>query len=242
MAELSHFLFNSDYPTDKIVYMHEGQIALTTSLNWQYDFVNTHIPIQLYTEGDFKISGSDDVYPLGDNDSSSGLTTVGSFLYQGECWIIVQVAPFSSAVGKTMSYRIWSYCDEETAKNTDIKTTTDVAKPRLALTSDNSYPRFLGDGYITQGQSYTHNLGFIPIVKTWSLFENISITMPDGTTTSIDPYEPLGYPYFGDVISTDGWSDSIIHITDNKITTYPHTPSDPDEPVPSKLYFRMYRI
>lgn len=244
MSTLEHFLFNSDYPTDKIVFMQEGKVELTTQFNWYYEFVNTHIPIQLYTEGDYKISGSDSVYPfgsMGSNDETHVFTALGSFMYQGECWIVVAVAALSAALGKTFSYRIWSYCDEETAKNTDIKTTTDIAKPRIALTSDDNYPKFVGSGYVTQGQSYNHNLGFIPIVKTWSLFENVSLTMPDGSTAVVDEYEPLSCAYLGDA-STNSSSGDVVQVSNTKIITYPPNPIEPDESVPSRVYFRMYRI
>lgn len=242
MAELSHFIFNSDYPTDKLVFMHEGKIPLTSSLSWQYDFVNTHIPIQLYAEGDFKLSGSDDVYPLDGNGNSAVLATLGTFMYQGECWAVVAIAPLSSTVGKTASYRLWAYYDEETSKNTDISMTTNMSKPRLALTSDNNYPRFLGDGYITQGLSYVHNLGFIPLVKTWTLYKNEPAPMPDGTTANVDLYQPQHYSYLGDARNLYGWSGNVVQVSSNNITTYPANPTDPDEPVPSGVYFRMYRI
>lgn len=246
MSTLEHFLFNSDYPTEKIVHMHEGRIEMSSGLTFYRDYVNTHIPVQLYTEGDYKISGSDSVYPfgmMGNNDETHVITTLGSFMYQGECWVSVVVAPFGeAALGKTLSYRIWSYYDEETAKNTDIKMTTDIAKPRIALTSDDNYPKFVGSGYVTQGQSYNHNLGYIPITKTWSLVENSTFILPGGITVTADAYVPQSYVYFGDASSLYGWSGDVVQVSNTQIITYPPNPTEPDETVPSGVYFRMYRI
>ena len=246
MATLEHFLFNSDYPTDKIVFMQEGEVEVTGTWTPIYNFINTHIPAQIYAEGDYKTPGSSVVYPIdGSNSNPESNTTVvlGSFMYKDECWLVVSVFTFdSSLVGKTLTYRIWCYYDEEKAKNTDISATTNISKPKLALTSDNNYPRFLGDGFVTQGQSYSHNLGFIPLVKTWSLYENASMTMPDGVTTTVNSYEHYANAYLGDASNIGHSANHVIQVSSSQIITYTPTPVQPGDPVPSGVYFRMYKI
>ena len=239
MAILEHFLFNSDYPTDKIVFMHEGEITLTATWTPCIDYVNTHIPTQLYGEGDYKLPGSDAVYPMDgmQEGGSSTMLALASFMYNGECWVCPVAYTFeSSLVGKKIKYRMWAYYGEETAKNTEIGTTANAAKPKLVMTSDENYPRFVGEGYVAQGQSYTHNLGYIPLVKTWSFIQNSPTPMPGGTTVNLDIYQQIYSAYFG--TPTGYYNESIIQVSNTTISTFPTTGSGR----PVGVYFRMYKL
>ena len=241
MANIENFIFDSDYPTDKIVFMHEGEINITSTWSYCRDFVNTHIPTQLYAEGDYKLPGSDTVYPIDGSTSgeSSTQVTLASFMYQDECWTVVTaLTTESSLVGKKLPYRIWGYYDEEAAKNININATTNVSKSKLALNTDNNYPRFLGDKHIQQGQTYTHNLGFIPIVRAWSLYENESMPMPDGTMATVNVYWPKSGAYFGDATG----SYYAVQVSKTQIATFVSPTPNPGVAYPTETYFRMYKL
>lgn len=245
MADIEHFLFNSDYPTDKIVFTQKDKFQITAAWTLITKFINTHIPVLLYADGDYTLPNSTAVYPIDGRSNAETITaiTLITFMYQGECWIEMAAISFNSSLeGKSLPYRIWCYYDEDKSENIDISATTNLSGPKIAFTSDNNYPRFIGSGYINQGQSYNHNLGFIPIVKTWSVTKNAQVTMPDGSTAYTDLYGLNQSPYFGNASNYYGWGDGTVQVSDTYIKTYiPSSMPEGDE-VPSGVYFRMYRI
>ena len=192
-------MFNSDYPTEKIVYLHEGTLVCPSEWTTKYDLINTHIKSLVYLEGDFSVAGSNIRYPMQDMFTGTGVRGyAGSFMYNGECWVAPMIFNFDAGnEGKVISYRIWAYASESDSKNTDIGPTANMAKPVLTLNSDENYPRFVGDVAIPPGSAYTHNLGYIPLIKTWGVFLDEQIKLPDGTVITADYYERLGGGLFG---------------------------------------------
>lgn len=242
MANLKNFLFNSDYSTDKIAYTKKDTYKITgsPSLTPRYIFLNTHIATQLYAEGDYKIDGTDDVYPMGTWGSVIVPVACVSFMYNGECWLAIGVyAVDSSAINKTIEYRIWAYYGEKDAKNVDMPATVNTNQTRLALNSDENYPRFITDVEIAVGQTYTHSLGYIPYVKVWSKVSNEDVPKPDGGSGTIrtDTYASTPYAYFGDATS-DAFSAYEVQVSDSTIKTYAgHGGYEPDH-----QYFRIYAL
>ncbi len=233
MAIPEHFLFDSDYPTDKLVYLDQGEITIAQG-SWvsQYEVVNTHIKTLVYPEGDWNIKGSSDVYPM--IDTPTGIRCYAySFMYQGECWIMRFVYHFHEEdAGKKIEYRLWGVVSENEGKNADAGLTANVAKPSLQFTSDEDYPKFVLDGTIDQGQTFTHGLGYIPITKIWRM-TNENINLPDGTTVNVDLWAPSYTAYFGS--SGQGWDTSdVTQITKTQLRTFPNSYGG------LKVYFRMY--
>lgn len=238
MAVLEHFLFNSDYPADKIVYMKKGTMTIRYNQIFrpQFDFIETGVGTQLYAEGDYKFDGSDEVYPLDGHSGPFPASSLISFMKDGTCIIAPMFLTTNPAHdGKQVEYRIWAYYGEQEAKNIDISDTTNVAKPKLAFTSDNNYPRFIGDGNFTLGQTYDHNLGFIPLTKCWRKTANSEIPMPSGTYIA-DMYQPMSVAYFGNAGANDEpFRNSMYQVSKTSIKTYAGSGGSSDG-----IYFRMY--
>lgn len=233
MAIPEHFLFDSDYPTDKIAFLDKGEMTISqTTWQVQYELINTHIKTLVYPEGDWNIQGSSEIHPM--EDTPTGVRCyVGSFMYQGECWICKIIFHFHQEdSGKIIEYRLWGVVSENEGKNADVGLTASVAKPSLQFTSDENYPKFVLDGTIDQGQTFTHDLGYIPITKIWRMYHE-TITMPDSSSANIDLWQPDYSAYFGS--SGQGWDTSdVTQITKTQLRTFPNSYGG------LKVYFRMY--
>lgn len=237
MAVLDHFLFNSDYPTDKIAFAYTGTMTINKTFQPMIVPVDTGISTLLYAEGDYKVSGSNRIRPLNAFSGESIIGSLVSYMNNGKCYIAPYwISTDSSNINKTIEFRIWGFYDEASAKNINMSKTASVAKPVLVFNSDENYPRFIGDGFISQGQTYTHNLGYIPLVKTWRLVKNNPIPLPGGTLT-VDTYSPLATAYFGNPNTTsDPYRTQEIQVSRTTIKTYTDSSAKSGE----GLYYRMY--
>jgi hypothetical protein len=240
MAILDHFLFNSDYPTDKIVFATKETATIKSggASNPTYFVINTGIKTQLYTEGDFKIEGSDAFYPLlpqnGLRPPIMGNTT--SSMINGECWVGAYLFDWSGGeyAGKKVEMRLWAYCDEKDGENADIGATTNMFTPKLALTSDENYPKYIGSGFLNYGDVYYHRLGYIPLVKIWT--HQVNVPIEPGVTG--DAYYNAGFGYFGYPDVSRHSIDELIQVTNDRITTY----YDPSQTGYDGIYYRMYSL
>lgn len=240
MAILEHFLFNSDYPTDKLVFAKQGTITITRTWYANYDILPTGIGAPVYIEGDFRIQGADEIYPFGEAGTSTGVqSVVVSYMFNDQCYVVPDFFIINEElVGTKVDYRVWGYCNEQETKNIDIGGTASTAKPKLIIDSDNNYPRFVGDGYIAQGQTYNHNLGYMPIVRTWHKRVR-EVPTPDGGAASLMSYMPAGDKvYFGTPQATTYDASSIIQTTSAQIKTF----TDEDTQEGDGIYFRMYTL
>ena len=200
------------------------------------DTIRTGIGTQIYVEGDYRLRGSNEIYPLGVGTVGIGLiqNDLGAYMENGECVTIVYFYAFDEEeIGKTLDYRIWGYYDESAAKNIDIGTTSNIAKPKLTIDSDYNYPRFIGDGWVSQGQTYTHNLGYIPLVKAW-----IKTKAWLDDETQVDYFKPSGTDLFFGNPESDPFRSSVIQVTNTQIKTF----RNPDSENIDKTYFRMYKL
>ena len=226
MANPEHFLFNSDYPTDKIVWMVEGTISITPQTikkDWYYESYNTHSPVMLYAEGDYYFEDEPGVvYPMQE-------------LLDGD-----NIMAIRDHMSRTMHYRMWAYASESEAKNTDFGPTANIAKPRIVFTSDENYPKFVGDGFLACGSSYTHSLGYMPLVKKWHFWKNREVFDPVnyGQYIYADYYSPEGYGFFGTPWVNDSWRDKIVQVTNSQLITF----SGPETASGDGNYYRMYQV
>lgn len=240
MSNLKNFLFNSDYPTDKIVYATTGKIKITSSSPWVvlFDHHNTHIKTQLYAEGVYKIQGDDAIYPMTRMRARNTITTEAvTFMHGGECYASAYAISYNgSLLNKEITYWMWCYADEKEAKNIDITPTANLNENILSFDSDVNYPRFISDGFIEQGGTYTHGLGYKPYVKAWNK-EYSEIEDPNGSDAyiSADIFGNTTDAFFGDY---EGDESLTIRVTDTQITVGPTT--DPD--YYKGYYYRLYSI
>lgn len=237
MAIPEHFLFDSDYPADKIGFLIEDTI--TTTKDWEVEraFYNTHINTLLYPEGDYTVDDDDNVYPLAWGAAAGGffLVTAASFMLDGECWIaVITLTDSAASIGKKVHFRLWAYFSETDGKNAEIGPTANVSKPKLIFTSDEEYPKFIGDGKIPKGQSYIHGLGYTPIVKAWQ-YNNQTFPNPKGGgNVTAEVYQVILEPFFGPTEKDAMYAQRIFRVTNNGIFTF----TGGDDYIGT--YYRMY--
>ena len=241
MSNLKNFIFNSDYPADKVVFAIKGTIKITSASPWQPMFMhnNTGIKAQLYAEGVYKIGDDDTLHPMSYMASTTGIVSAATTLmHDGECYVSPVFIVFdNSLVGKEITYWAWAYADESSAKNTDIAPTSNIHKTILAFDSGANYPRFISDGFINQGDTYSHNFGYKPLAKFWRKQHVEDIPSPSGSgTIAADTYSPTAEAFFGD-ISAAFTQENVIRVTDSQITTYPST----DQTIKG-FYYRLYAL
>lgn len=241
MGELSHFLFTSDCPVDKIGYVLQDSITIpSVAYQAQFFYFNTHVKTTLYPEGDYTIEGDSNTYAFSYSIESGTalLCAAASFMLNDECWIGIAIMNLDdSKVGKKLNFRLWAYVPETDAKNTDINPTASVTKPKLVFTSDENYPKFIGDGFINKGGTYTHSLGYIPFIKTWQR-QSMTISNPTGGgTITRDVNMFYTATFFGPVENMyDGDRSHIVRTTSSQIITYTGTTDY------IGTYYRMYSI
>lgn len=236
MAILEHFLFDSDYSADKIAFADSGYYASPGSTGVKYSFINTHIPTILYAEGDYKVDGSNQVRATVRRGLSPNLV-LRTFMYNGECWIALVSVYNQDDLGKGINYRIWAYYNEKDAKNVDIPPTSNVTGRKLIFDSDQNYPRFIQDGYLTLGDSFTHGVGYIPYTKTWQHYQQETMPGPSGGDITLDYYTQTQTAFFGNPSNTD-YASGVVQVTDSTITTFAgYFPMEADG-----VYFRLYQI
>ena len=175
---LYRFIFNSDYPTDKIIYLEEGTITLTptgsdpqsggtgkTRLNVPQD----RMP---YVKGCISFDNWQSAIPFGlmravANGIVEDITDVhldyGGDRWTGEVYIEASSYKYKSSTAK---FRVWGlWAENDTGK--DKKKNTAIAKTKLSFSTDNNYPRLIKDGIAKGGDTVAHNLGKIPYVDAW---------------------------------------------------------------------------
>jgi hypothetical protein len=220
----------------------KGDVGITKTWDMEYTLFNTHINALLYAEGDYTIDGDDNTYAMsyGIEQGSALLCVAISFMLDGECWIAIGTLTTSaSKIGKNLHCRMWAYFSENDAKNADISPTANVAKSKLVFTSDENYPKFIGDGKIPRGGTYEHSLGYKPLTKTW---QGQIMNPPDprggGSTVRVLAYAKLNEAYFGPMESASLYNKSmVVRTTDNQIITYYDETVDYED-----TYYRIYSI
>lgn len=236
MANLEHFLFNSDCPADKLAFTDSGYFPSPSSSGTKYIFINTNIPTMVYAEGDYKVDGSNQVRATVRRGLSPNLV-LRTFMYNGECWIALVFGYNQDDLGKGINYRIWAYYNEKEAKNVDIAPTSNATGRKLIFDSDQNYPRFIQDGYLTLGNSFSHGIGYIPYIKAWQHYQQETMPGPGGGDITVDYYTQTQTAFFGNASNTDYASD-VIQVTDSAITTFAgYFPMEADG-----VYYRLYQI
>lgn len=188
---LGHFIFNSDYPTDKIVWLKEGQTTSPSSVTTKYvnfnmlDIFGTNLPI--FVKGAYSFNNWQSAYMIGTRNSATNepdtYIDVG-LRYGGKNSVIppagtlqLSVATTNSqGASKSLKYRLWGVVPEFTQQAVDRPKNSSATKSKLIFNSDMNYPRLFKDGVANAGDVITHNLGRAPYVDYWVLSNDITGT------------------------------------------------------------------
>lgn len=169
MAVAERFIFNSDYPLDKIVWFKEGE--LESSQYGEWDITIPHdLKTTLYVKGVVTSNDWATTYPVGVSIYAGEFTLMSSEVRANDK--NVTFWGFMDTASKVkIKYRLWAVMSEEEAKGIDVLTTSDADRNILFFDSEYTYPKLYAEGYLNRGERFYHNLGYIPYVDVWSTDE-----------------------------------------------------------------------
>lgn len=215
--EPKDFLLNTDYELDKIILVKTGSFTNEIELNNDLNFTPLVFGVWS-TDSDFTSAT-----PLGNLDSS------GEYGYTPP--LSVQVIALSdnirlTAVGEnhestTIYYRVYAMAPPEANSNTP---TTSKLANSFMINSDYNYRKLKAAGTFTQqGQSYNHNLGYLPQVMAWAQYADLP-SLPR-YSNGIVPLMDASY-----------FTDFYLSVTPNQIKLADGFPIT----FISKVYWRIY--
>lgn len=219
---LNHFLFNSDFPTDKVICLYEGQ-GTSPSEVWDFNDVRVDLPAilgsddMLFVRGVWSIDNWKTSHMLGVTylgitstpdkyiDASLGWNGYNSETQETPALLVTLQTTGDAGKNKVVKFRVWAV-QREDVMNVDYAMNSSTAKNKLLFNTDNNYPRLIKDGIVPGGSVIQHNLGRIPYVDYWIL--------------SYDEQAPVSerwyyYPW-GDISTTPEVSD-YVRATENEL-------------------------
>lgn len=214
---LNRFIFNSDYPTDKIIWLYEGQTTSPSSITTKT--VDIDVAKDLGSSEAILVKGA------WSRDNWASAYMVGSpyqataspekYINVDVTWrnwgsnqgLKLNVATRNSAgASKTIKYRLWGVQREDINYAIDYPKNSTATKSKLIFSSDNNYPRIYKEGIAKGGDVIEHNLGRIPFADYWVMYFNADGTLNTWT------YNPSGQ------VSGGTTSNSRMQATDKRIT------------------------
>ena len=174
---LNRFIFNSDYPIDKVVWLYEGSttspssagVTNTITINTE-DIFKSKVPV--YVKGVFTIDDWQTSYMIGVNqpttDTNKFVTMSINWGNYPNAYIDLGVSSRTAgSVSKPVKYRLWGVIREDTRSAVDYGKNSSITKSKLIFNSENNYPRLYKDGIAKSGDTVKHNLHKIPYIDYW---------------------------------------------------------------------------
>lgn len=177
---LNRFIFNSDYPIDKVVWLYEGSATSpatagaseSTDINL-YDILKNNEPV--FLQGVYTVDDWQTAYMLGVNQVTidpyknvSGGVSWGNWPYSSTATITFSSRTVYS-VKLPIKYRIWGIIREDTRSAAEYGKNSSLMKSKLTFNSENNYPRLYKDGIAQAGDVIEHNMGRVPFVEWWAV-------------------------------------------------------------------------
>ena len=178
MSDARNFLITSEYPTDKIVWLYEGQT--TTD---QYGSFSVEIPhnmgATIFATGIWTIDDWGTTYnsstTLHSGQSYSRYSLLASdstqVYFNGFC----EDNDGNELIGATLKFRFWGFFNEAETQNKFADATASASSNKFIKDSRLGYPKLFMEGYAdaTDGtKTIYHNLGFVPFVEIWYQTDN----------------------------------------------------------------------
>lgn len=173
MDNAKNFLITSTYPTDKIVWVHEGSVTLD-----QYGAFDVIIPHGLTATPFCSGIWTVDEWQTQYNTSTathlgqmySRFSQISSDLSDVEFSGYCANDDGSAMSGSTVKYRLWGFFNEATTQTTYAETTASVSQNNFIKNTGFGYPKLFAEGFAdatTGTKTVYHGLGFIPFVELW---------------------------------------------------------------------------
>lgn len=155
------FLFNTDYPLDKVILFREGEFTNTVDIPHGLDFIP--LPFGVWsTDKDFtsvNTLGSVDTFP-----SPFYVPTVLSVdcvADASKIWL----TSYGNTNNVKLYYRVYGF--EPAGSRSHVPATSSAAK-QFVLNTDYNYCKLFKEGEFTQpNEEFKHGLGYVPQVMVW---------------------------------------------------------------------------
>lgn len=191
---LDRFIFNSDFPIDKVVWLYEGQTTSPSSAGaTNYTVINlediTGEKEPLFVKGIYTVDNWTTSYMMGTNIVTSDPNknvTMGVTWYKDyndhKAKLDIGISSRTMySVSLPVAYRLYGLAREDTRSAASYTKNASTMKNKLVFNTDNNYPRLFKDGIAKSGDVIEHNLNKIPYVDYWLC--NSALTY-----ISYDPY------------------------------------------------------
>lgn len=169
LANATNFLYNSDYPLDKVVYLASGSLGAVSGSNYTVAHGLPFIPLVdlewSYTS-DFAVSYASN---MGDFPSSNPAYLFKMRLTLSADATNVTIYADGSNSPVAIYYRIFGFQPDDSDK---AVASTVSSGDALALSTDYNYTKLYMAGHVAIGTggtaTITHNLGYYPQVQVWA--------------------------------------------------------------------------
>ena len=193
---LGHFIFNSDYPVDKVVWLYEGSYTSPSTDTLQ----NIYIPmgdllgsnLTIFVKGAATYDNWATSIMIGALHSRAGENTSISMGWESTSGGRLHLtSDMRSHKSKTIKYRLWGVVRDDIQQAVDYPKNTSIGKTKLVLDTGLNYPRLYKDGVAMSGETIHHNLERIPYIDYWYLTKYPSTVTANGISRSWQ-YRPSG--------------------------------------------------
>ena len=172
LDNLNHFLLNSDFPMDKVVWMFEGE---SNTSQYSSTTIRNNLPYKnypIFAKGMATIDNWQTAFPLGASRPLSDKpydSTSLSYIVNNDDHYIYLSWFINSTSNATIKYRLWAVAREDYDLGNDYGKTSsyNYSKTHLKFDSTKNYPRLIKDGIAKSGDTITHGLGYTPHVDFW---------------------------------------------------------------------------
>lgn len=224
------FIFNSDYPVDKIVWLEQG--TATTDAG---GVIRKTIPHNLlatpFVKGVYSYDDWQTTWMFGSVKIVELAYDVYSELGADDTNVYVSIDLFNTATGTplantTVKYKIWGVWNESDTYSTEAQATAGQGSTKFLFNTDYNYPRLVMEGYLDKGKTAAYNLDNIPYCDLWA-YQNMIIDLNNTTKKVWMNWRRDGFGIIYDDLE-------YITITTTGITLRNASQS------PDKIYYRVY--
>lgn len=161
---MNDFLFNSDYPIDKVIWTWEGDVPASG-----YAKTIAHgLGAVPFCKGIATTDNWNTTISSGAGTLDASAQNFNNSLDIGSDGTNVYIWWYGTATAKV---RVWGVFDETTTQNVDAAPTAQVSDGKFIFNTDYKYPALVKEGTVdvsSANVTITHNLGYIPVCDIWA--------------------------------------------------------------------------
>lgn len=163
------FIFNSDYPVDKIVWLEKGEFDTDNYGNFEKTIAHKLLATP-FVKGVWTYDDWATTWMFGSVKISDGAYQVYSEV--GSDSTNVYLSGFVDLnAKKTIKYKIWGVWNESDTYSTEAQATAGQGSTKFLFNTDYNYPRLVIEGYLDKGKTAGFNLDEIPYCDVWGYMD-----------------------------------------------------------------------